>query len=356
MHPFLKSPLYVLLMGLLWSPIVLCAVLLEKGLSGLSFLESLILVGPAMVLQLFVVLSLWFPCKAISLEKYNMIRFIVRHGFSAAAMISVWLLLSGLYGEILDVITKAGVWRVRFNEAFPLLLGIGLFLYFLFSLIYYLMLTLEKSREVEQQALKSRLDASRAELMSLKTSIHPHFLFNSMTALSTLTQTSPEKAHQMCLQLSDFLRYSLDYGNKDWVHVKDEIEHIENYLEIEKIRLGERLKLDFQAEPETLEENLPPFTLLPLVENAVKHAFQKSLEARILYLRIQKIPDWLLIDIKNSYDPNSRKADSRGHGLKGLKKRLANVYKDNSTMVVKKEENMFSVSLRLPLDIKDQDE
>jgi LytS/YehU family sensor histidine kinase len=263
---------------------------------------------------------------------------------------------SGLYSELLDVLTKDGVWRERFNEAFPLLIGIGLFLYFLFSLIYYLMLTLEKNRKVEQQALKSRFDASRAELMSLKTSIHPHFLFNSMTALSTLTQTSPEKAHQMCLQLSDFLRYSLDYGNQEWVLVKDEIKHIESYLGIEKIRLGERLKLDFQVKPETLEENLPPFTLLPLIENAVKHAFQQSLETRTLYLRIQKMTDWLLIDVRNSFDPKSRTADSRGHGLKGLKKRLANVYKDNSTMVVKKEENMFFVSLRLPLDIKDHDE
>jgi len=356
MHPFLKSPLYVLLMGLLWSPIVLCAVLLEKGLSGLPFLESLILIGPAMVLQLLVILSLWFPCKAISLEKYNMVRFIIRHSFSASAMISVWLLLSGLYSEILDVLTKTGIWRVRFNEAFPLLLGIGLFLYFLFSLIYYLMLTLEKSREAEQQALKNRLDASRAELMSLKTSIHPHFLFNSMTALSTLTQTSQEKAHQMCIQLSDFLRYSIDYGQQDWVHVKDEIEHIENYLGIEKIRLGDRLKLDFNVRSETLEENLPPFTLLPLVENAVKHAFQQSLETRTLYLRIQKMPDWLLIDVKNSYDPKSKASEGGGHGLKGLKKRLANVYENKSTMVVKKEDNTFSVSIRLPLDLRDKDD
>jgi LytS/YehU family sensor histidine kinase len=140
------------------------------------------------------------------------------------------------------------------------------------------------------------------------------------------------------------------------VHVKDEIDHIENYLEIEKIRLGERLKLDFKVNPETLEQNLPPFTLLPLVENAVKHAFQQSLETRTLFLRIQKMPDWLLIDLQNSYDPQSRAPGSRGHGLKGLKKRLSNVYKDRSTMVVRKEDETFFVSLRLPLDIKEKDD
>jgi len=356
MHPFFKSSWYMLLMGLLWSPIVFFAVILESGLSGLPFLESLILIGPAIVLELFVVLSLWFPCKAISFEKYNMIRFIVRHAFSAAVLISLWLMACGLYSELLDVLTRDGVWREHFNEAFPLLIGLGLFLYSLFSLIYYLVLTIEKSRKAEQRALKNRLDTSRAELISLKTSIHPHFLFNSMTALSTLTLTSPEKAHQMCIQLSDFLRYSIDYGQQEWVHVKDEIDHIENYLEIEKIRLGERLQLDFQIKPEALDQNLPPFTLLPLVENAVKHAFQQSLETRTLFLRIQKIPDWLLIDVKNSYDPQSRTAGSRGHGLKGLKKRLSNVYQDRSTMVVRKEDETFFVSLRLPLDIEDKDD
>jgi len=356
MHPFLKSPWLIGLMGLFWSPIVLCVVLLEKGLSGLSFLDSLILVGPAMVLQLFVILSLWFPCKAISLEKYSTVRFIVRHGFSVALLISIWLLFSGMYSEILDAATKTEVWRVRFSEAFPLLLGTGLFLYSLFSLIYYFILTLEKSRKTEQQAMKNRLDASRAELMSLKTSIHPHFLFNSMTALSTLTQTSPEKAHQMCLQLSDFLRYSLDYSQQDWVRVKDELENINNYLNIEKIRLGERLKLDFNVKPEVLEENLPPFTLLPLIENAVKHAFQQSLEKKTLFLKIQKMTDWLLIDVQNSYDPKNRIVKGSGHGLKGLKKRLANVYKDRSTVVVRKEDNIFSVSLRLPLDLRDENE
>lgn len=355
MHPFLKSPWYLLLLGLFWSPIMLCAVMLQSGLSGLSFLESFILVGPPMGVELFVVLSLWYPCKTITLEKYNMIWMIIRHGFSAALMISVWLMFSGLYCEALDYFTKDAIWRERFVESLPLLVGTGLFLYFLFCLFYYLMLTIEKSRKAEQQALKNRLDASRAELMSLKTSIHPHFLFNSMTALSTLISTSPEKAQQMCIQLSDFMRYSLKYGHQEWVQVKDEIEHIENYLGIEKIRLGERLKLDFQVEPGALEENLPPLTLLPLVENAVKHSFQQSLETRTLFLRIQKTPEWLLIVVRNSFDPTSQAADSGGHGLKGLKKRLTNVYKDRSSMVVNKEDKTFSVSLRMPLEMKSKD-
>ena len=349
MHPFLKSPLYVLLMGLFWSPIVLCAVLLERGMTGLTFLESLILIGPAMLLELFVVISLWYPCRTISPDKYNLISFMVRHAISAALMISVWLLVTGLYSEALDALSRDEVWRARFNVAFPLLLGMGLFLYFLFSLIYYLFLTSEKNRKAEQQILKSRLDASRAELDSLKTSIHPHFLFNSLTALSTLTRTSQEKAHSMCIQLSDFLRYSLDYGNQEWVQVKSEIEHIENYLGIEKIRLEDRIKLDLRVEPETFEENLPPFTLLPLVENAVKHAFQQTLETKTLSLSIKKKTDWLLIEVSNSFEPINRAAEGGGFGLKSLKKRLANVYKDRSTMLVEKKDNIFSVRLRLPL-------
>ena len=352
MHPFLKSPVHLVLMGFLWSPILLCTVMLQTGLSDLTFLEALLLVGPPMGVEFFVCLSLWYPCKTITPERHNFAQMILRHSVSAVVMISVWILAAGLYSEALDIVAKTDVWRTRFNEAFPLLMGMGFFLYFLFCLIYYLLITIEKSRKMEQVALESRLDASRAELKSLRTSIHPHFLFNSMAALSTLTRTSPEQAQQMCIQLSDFMRYSLNYGQKEWAQVQDEIEHVENYLGIEKIRLGKRLKLDFQVEPEALEENLPPLTLLPLVENAVKHAFQQSLEVRTLFLRIQKIPDWLLIVVRNSYDRRSQAAHSGGHGLKGLKKRLANVYGDRASMVVDKENEVFMVTLRIPVDME----
>jgi LytS/YehU family sensor histidine kinase len=224
----------------------------------------------------------------------------VWHVLSAALMTSFWLLVGVLYSEILGDLSGNPVWREMYDRTLPLLLATGLFLYFTFALIYYMVLALEKGRQAEQKALENLLSARSAELSSLRSSIHPHFLFNSLTSLSTLTRKSPELAQEIILQLADFLRYSLNYGQQVWVRIKDEMDHIEDYLGIEKIRLGGRLNYEFSVEPETQGALLPPFTLLPLVEN-------------------------------------------------GLKKRLENAYKGEAGLSVSKNDESFKVTLRLPL-------
>jgi hypothetical protein len=257
MHPFLKSPGHFILMGLFWSPIVFCVILLQSRLSGLALSDVAILVGPLMGIELFVCLSIWFPCRTFSTDRFRLPQLLLRHVLTAALMTAVWLLLGVLYSEILSDLSGDPVWREMYDQALPLLLATGLFLYFMFSLIYYMVLALEKSRQLEQKALENLLSARSAELSSLRASIHPHFLFNSLTSLSTLMRKSPELAQEIILQLAGFLRYSLNYGQKGWVGVRDELDHIEDYLGIEKMRLGERLHYEFSIEPDTLEELLP---------------------------------------------------------------------------------------------------
>ena len=201
----------------------------------------------------------------------------------------------------------------------------------------------------EQRALENSLSASRAELMSLKASVHPHFLFNSLTSLSALTQKSPVEAQKMCLQLADFLRYSLSYGKQEWVQVKDELEHVENFLGIEKTRYGDKLNTDFSVDPDALEEKLPPFSLLPLMENAVKHGFQSTQEAGILRMEIRKTPVDLVIVVENPVERSFRVKPGEGFGLPGLKKRLTNAYQEGASLKVSRDDNIFKVTLVLPL-------
>jgi len=349
MHPFLRSFRHLLMMGLFWSPIVFCVVLMQSSLSGTGIGEAAVLLGPLMLIELFICLSIWYPCKAISTERYNMFQVVLLHTLTAILLTLIWLLVSALYSEILDDLTHKQVWRNYFNDAIPLLLAVGLFLYLMICLIYYLFLTMEKSRRIEQIALENHLMASRAELNSLKAAIHPHFLFNSLTALSTLTRSAPEKAQEMSLQLADFLRYSLNYGREELVQVKDELEHIENYLSIEKHRLGERLELDFSIEPDAKTEKLPPFSLLPLIENAIKHSVQQSLQAVTLTLRIQKRSGFLNITVINPWEQTFYSEKKSGYGLIGLKKRLAGVYGDKASMTAKKDKDRFTIVLQIPI-------
>lgn len=351
---YLRSPKNILLITVIWSPVVICMTVLVSSLTGLSFSAAAILTAPPMLVELFFCLSSWYLCKTMLPEQKNLVNIILRQGVAALTVTGVWLLLTMSYSEALDFFLNTKIWRVRFDQVFLLFAAAGIFLYFLAALIYYLILSLEKSREAEQQALKNRLLASRTELNSLKTTIHPHFLFNSLTALSTLTKTSPELAHKVCIQLSDFLRYSLVYARKEWVSVKDELEHIKSYLGVEKIRLGERLTLDFHINEQAMEEQLPPFSLLPLVENAIKHGFQQTTEPGTLTLQIEKYPNSLLILVKNPRDKAARTQTSPGYGLKALKQRLTNAYGDNTKLIINQKEDNFIVKLQIPLEGKNE--
>jgi hypothetical protein len=343
-------------MGLFWSPIVFCVVLLQSRLGGLTLAESAVLVGPLMGIGLFVCLSIWFPCKAFSTDRYRLPQLLLRHVASAAVLVGAWLLLGLLYCEILDDLRGASVWRERYDLALPLLLAVGLFLYFMFSLIYTMVLALDRSRRAEQQALESLLSARSAELSSLRASIHPHFLFNSLTSLSTLTRKSPGLAQEIILKLAGFLRYSLSHGQKEWVRVRDELEHINDYLGIEKMRLGDRLEVAFAVVPEAGDVKLPPFTLLPLIENAVKHGFQQSLGSGTLRVSIEQTPNLLNIEVENPVEPGAHTEQGGGYGLAGLKKRLMNAYGDEAGMSVAREEDSFRVTLRLPRREGDEQE
>ncbi len=349
MHPFLRSPGHFLLMGLIWSPIAFCVILLQSSLSGASLSDASIQVGPLMGIELFLCLSIWFPCKTLSIDRYSLPHLVLRHVLTAGLMTALWLLAGVLYSEILGDLSGNPAWRERYDQALPLLVATGLFLYFTFALIYTMVLALEKGRQAEQRALENLLSARSAELSSLRASIHPHFLFNSLTSLSTLTRKSPEQAQKTILQLADFLRYSLNYGRQEWVRIKDELGHIEDYLGIEKIRLGSRMNYEFSVEPDTLEEFLPPFTLLPMVENAVKHGFQQSLEPGLLTMSIRKTPMSLVIEVENPFEQASQTKPGEGYGLTGLKKRLTNAYKGEAGLTVAKNEKCFKVTLRLPL-------
>ncbi len=348
MHPFLRSPGHFVLMGLFWSPIAFCVILLQSRLGGMTLADSAVLVGPFMGVGLFICLSIWFPCRAFSTERYRLPQLLLRHVAAAILMTGAWLLLGLLYSEVLDDLGGAPLWRGRFDQALPLLLAVGLFLYFMFSLIYYMVLALDRSRQAEQKALESLLSARSAELGSLRASIHPHFLFNSLTSLGMLTRKSPELAQEIILKLAGFLRYSLDHGQKEWVRVRDERDHIYDYLGIEKMRLGERLRYDFNVASEALEEMLPPFTFLPLVENAVKHGFEQSIEEGLLKISVEKTPGMLIIEVENPVETGAQARQREGYGLSGLKKRLAGAYGDEAGMAVGRDEASFRVTLRLP--------
>ncbi|MDQ1350764.1 MAG: two-component system, LytTR family, sensor kinase [Acidobacteriota bacterium] len=337
--------------GLAWSPLCLGVIVLHKNLANSTWSNSIPLVIPPMIAKLFICLSLWYLCKAIKLERSYLDKFVLTHVLSLSIINAIWLFIILIYTKVLDVVLKTDTWVKLFMNSYPIFLGVGVSLYFIWALGYYLVLADETLRAREQEVLEQRLFASQAELNALKTTIHPHFLFNSLNMIGPLIGKSPERARVFVAQLAEFLLYSLKYGKKQQVTVRDEVDHISNYLAIETERLGERLKLDLSVDETLLSRPVMPLILLPLVENAVKHGIQQRLEGGLLSISIKPDhvdPAYLSVEIENPYENPPRSVKGEGLGLETLKKRMSAFYGSSARLNILKNDMIFKVELRLP--------
>jgi LytS/YehU family sensor histidine kinase len=254
-----------------------------------------------------------------------------------------------LYSESLNILLKTTIYREQFDVIFPVLTVIGFFLYFLAAMLSYLLLALDQAKVAERQALENQLIASQAELRFLKSTIHPHFLFNSLTALGTLTRKSADKAQEVCQHLAEFLRYSLAYSKKEMVTVKEELDHINNYLSVEKMRLGHRLQTHFEIDDSLLDKEILSFSMQPLIENAVKHGIEPSMESSDINFVLKKVDDYIFVHISNPANAVEENPASTKLGLQNLKSRLTKIYNDDAKILVHRGESAFSVKLYLPL-------
>jgi len=349
MHPFLGSAKHILVMGLLWSPVTFWVILLHRLLNQTTWTQSMIFVIPPMVIQMFITLSTWYLCKGISLDRGNLLAPLVKHLAAMPVVTGAWLLMVMGYSQGLEALMDFKGWAGLYQRSLPLMVGVGISLYFVSALVYYLIITGEKQKQAEKEALQKQIQASMAELSALKTTIHPHFLFNSLNTMGPLIQNSPGEARAFIGQLSEFLLYSLKHGNKSRVTLEDEVEHITNYLGVEAARLGERLKLELHVEPQSLQKKILPFTLFPLVENAVKHGIAQCLEGGTLSIKIKKDGPTLKIRISNPYETPSRPLKGEGHGISNLKKRIHTAYGPQARLNTEKTESSFVVTLIIPL-------
>lgn len=201
------------------------------------------------------------------------------------------------------------------------------FLFLSWSALYFGIKYWQSKKQEEENALKAEALAKEAELKMLRYQLNPHFLFNSLNSASALISENPPRAEKMINELSDFLRYSLVNTKTNMVTLKDEIEALRNYLNIEQVRFEEKLQVDFRVAPEAESFALPNFLLHPLVENAVKYGMQTSELPLQIEIKAEKKDDKLFVEISNSgkwYSSNGASPNGGGMnvGLENVKKRL----------------------------------
>jgi LytS/YehU family sensor histidine kinase len=210
------------------------------------------------------------------------------------------------------------------------------------------------SSEEEQENRQRRNDAERlskeAELFKLRQQLAPHFLFNSLNSISALIGSRPEQARKMIQQLSDFLRGNLKKEEQQWVPLSEELQYLELYLDIEKVRFGHRLSTEVSCEEDCLGLKLPPMLLQPIVENAIKFGLYDTTEAVTISIRARKIEgNYVRIDVQNPFDPEtSRPKKGTGFGLTSIQRRLYLLFARPDLLETHIDNNIFTTTVKIP--------
>jgi len=177
-----------------------------------------------------------------------------------------------------------------------------------------------------------------SNLQMLRYQLNPHFLFNSLNSIKALIHENPEMAETTVTSLSDFLRTTLQYNEKLMIPVSEELEIIEKYLKIEKIRYEERLNYSIETDKSILDMDIPCLITQPLVENSIKHGLLKAPEGIKLFIKIFKNENKIVIEVSNSGRLSS--AWSTGVGLGNLLDRLENSFPQKVKFTLKEENNL----------------
>jgi LytS/YehU family sensor histidine kinase len=203
----------------------------------------------------------------------------------------------------------------------------------------------------QQETLQVAREKAKAELQLLKSQIHPHFLFNTLNNVYFLTLTTSQKAPEMLEKLADMLRYILNECNRSYVPLGKEIKMIEDYVALEKMRYGDRLKMDLQIKGEYDNKMISPLLLIPIVENSFKHGASKMLEYPWINLNITIDGHYLFCLISNSRPNEIFQSQHQKHiGLNNVKKRLQLLYPTTHELKIAESIESFEVFLKISLE------
>jgi two-component system LytT family sensor kinase len=206
----------------------------------------------------------------------------------------------------------------------------------------------------DQQETKSRKDDAEkllrdAELSRLRQQLQPHFLFNSLNSISALAGSQPGEARKMIQQLSDFLRGTLKKDDQQLVKLEEELEHLQLYLDIEKVRFGHRLNTVIEKSEESLVLTLPSLLLQPIVENAIKFGLYDTTEDVTIRITASREQSHLILEVQNPFDPETAQPkQGAGFGLNSIQRRLYLLYARNDLLTIRQKENLFSTRVKIP--------
>ena len=348
-HPVLQNRVRIIVWWLIWLFLAAGQSLLFYfafgSFSNIGIIDSLL----SLLIYSGIALSLWYPFSFFNSSNTSVPVLIGNLVASGVFSVTIWVLITKFIMQ--SVLPEGNNYQAYWDATFSYRIGTGVFIYSLIVLTYYLFISLTNLSE--KNAKEARLESlvKETELKMLRSQINPHFLFNSLNSISSLTVTDPEKARTMVVKLSDFMRYALSRKDEQPVSLQSELENLRLYLEIEKVRFGDKLATEEYIETNCLDFKLPVMLLQPLYENAVKHGVYESTETVKIITEAKMIEGFLEIIIRNNYDTVPALRKGTGTGLLNVTRRLELFYGNKASMKTTKENNIYTVTLYIPAEI-----
>jgi len=346
-HPIANNRNYLVIYAIFW---VLVATI--HGIFLFKFFNASIYLAVAdsfifHLLYALIGLGLWFAVKFSQMETNNIGNLVLNH-LTAVCITMVVLFLFGFYSiKSIPLISEG--YSEFFNNTLIWRALTSIVIYILIVLVYYLFMYYFNFIEKIQTESELKTNVQVAELNALKSQINPHFLFNSLNSISALTISESRKAQEMVVKLSDFLRFSIAEKPDTVRSFSEELDNINKYLEIEKVRFGERLKVVNDIAKKCLDAKIPSLILQPLVENAIKHGVNESIDAVEIRITADCFQGFLKVQIENDFDEEYRKVKTgNGIGLQNIVQRLKLVFGRDDLISVKGENGKFLVTITFP--------
>lgn len=262
-----------------------------------------------------------------------------------------------VYVIVTDVVHNGFVLTKSFSAYLPSIVGFfeyGVLMYWSIVFVVHAVDYYRQYRMEEKHAADLKTQLVESQLQALKMQLQPHFLFNTLNAISVLIKKEPALAQKMIIRLGDLLRLTLERGSENVVTLMQELEFLNTYLAIEKVRFGDRLTVKMHIDNRALPLKVPTFVLQPLVENAVRHGIAKRSGAgwiEIAAVVNTKTLELHVIDGGKKSGKTKKNIEGFGVGLENTRSRLKQLYNTKATLRMEENTmNGYSTTMIIPLD------
>lgn len=342
-HPFITNPKLAIYYALFWVIAALANVLILVFSNGIEIGIAILEVSTFILSFALIGTAIWYVIKFSTLENNSAYRIILAHSIAASIIVFIWIYFGIVLIKLLHPDATLWLEKAMINRIFG-----GYMLYVIYVVFFYAVNYYQGFKEKLRNEGKLKSLVKEAELHALKSQINPHFLFNSLNSISSLTMTDPARAQEMVINLSQLMRYSLKHDQKERVSLKQELENNKLYLQIEKVRFGSKLNPIFEVDENCLTKNIPNMILQPLYENAIKYGVYEAIEP-VDIITVCKCNDEVLeVKIKNSYDTNVTTKKGEGIGLRNIRDRLQIIFGNPNLLKLEDNKKEFTVTLTIP--------